>query len=79
MGGREPRADDAARLRAVSPVLSPAVRLDPQTVVLTFTSNLKHAFASWSDGGARTHNITAPASPATYQATLRLCWLLDPC
>lgn len=26
-------------------------------------------FAAWSDGGARTHTITTPASPATYVAT----------
>ncbi len=25
-------------------------------------------FASWSDGGAQTHNITAPAAPTTYTA-----------
>jgi hypothetical protein len=28
-----------------------------------------YAFASWSDGGAQTHNIVAPATPATYTAT----------
>jgi glucose/arabinose dehydrogenase len=28
-----------------------------------------YAFSSWSDGGAQTHNITAPASAATYTAT----------
>jgi Concanavalin A-like lectin/glucanases superfamily/PA14 domain len=28
-----------------------------------------YAFSSWSDGGAQTHNITAPAAPATYTAT----------
>jgi len=27
------------------------------------------AFASWSDGGARLHTITTPATPATYTAT----------
>jgi hypothetical protein len=27
------------------------------------------AFAAWSDGGARAHTITTPASPATYVAT----------
>jgi hypothetical protein len=26
-------------------------------------------FVSWSDGGARVHNITAPATPTTYTAT----------
>src|SRR5262249_41382046 len=26
-------------------------------------------FASWSDGGAESHTITAPANPATYTAT----------
>jgi len=83
-------------------------RLDPKTVVLTFTSvpagldlsvgsatlatpftrtviqgstvsmsapgpqRLKgkwYYFTSWSDGGAQTHVVTAPASPATYTAT----------
>jgi len=87
---------------------STSVRLDPRTVVLTFTSDPSKAqlvvngtsgtttftrtvivgssnsisasspqrvrgknwvFASWSDGGAQTHNIVAPASPATYKAT----------
>jgi hypothetical protein len=28
-------------------------------------------FSSWSDGGAATHNITAPAASATYMATYR--------
>ena len=28
-----------------------------------------YAFSSWSDGGARVHNITAPATPTTYTAT----------
>jgi glucose/arabinose dehydrogenase len=28
-----------------------------------------YGFRSWSDGGARTHNVTAPATPATYTAT----------
>ena len=28
-----------------------------------------YAFASWSDGGAQSHNIVAPAAPATYTAT----------
>jgi hypothetical protein len=84
------------------------VRLDPQTVNLTFQTNpggltltfngtaakgtvtrtvivgsrntitavspqqkgnKTYTFASWSDGGAQTHDITAPASPATYTAT----------
>jgi hypothetical protein len=29
----------------------------------------QYAFSSWSDGGAQTHVITAPASPATFTAT----------
>ena len=29
----------------------------------------QYAFLVWSDGGAQTHNIIAPASPATYTAT----------
>jgi fibronectin type 3 domain-containing protein len=28
-----------------------------------------YTFASWSDGGAQTHTITAPATPTTYTAT----------
>ena len=28
-----------------------------------------YRFASWSDGGARNHNFTAPATPTTYTAT----------
>ncbi|MBA2955889.1 PKD domain-containing protein [Nocardioides sp. MAH-18] len=28
----------------------------------------QYLFASWSDGGAQTHTITAPAAPATYTA-----------
>ena len=31
-----------------------------------------YRFASWSDGGARTHNFTAPALPTTYTATYRI-------
>jgi glucose/arabinose dehydrogenase len=99
---------------------STTVRLDPQTVVLSFASspsqalltvggtsqrtpftrtviigsnnsisapspqnippsNARHAFVSWSDGGARTHNIVAPATATTYTATFRRCWFLNPC
>src|SRR5512135_2535531 len=28
-----------------------------------------YTFRSWSDGGAQTHNVTAPATPTTYTAT----------
>jgi hypothetical protein len=88
---------------------STTLRLDPKTVVLTFTSDPSKAqitvglftgtttftrtvivgsqitvsavspqrirgskayfFVSWSDGGAQSHSIIAPASPATYSAT----------
>ncbi|WP_410590038.1 PQQ-dependent sugar dehydrogenase [Amycolatopsis sp. lyj-23] len=41
--------------------------------------NLKYAFSSWAHGGARTQNVVAPATGATYQANYRLCWLLQPC
>jgi len=34
-----------------------------------FLGGTNFTFASWSDGGAATHNITAPANPATYTAT----------
>jgi hypothetical protein len=30
-----------------------------------------YVFVSWSDGGAQTHSIVAPASPATYTARFR--------
>ncbi len=30
---------------------------------------MSYAFSSWSDGGAATHNLTAPAADATYTAT----------
>ncbi|MGY4771143.1 ricin-type beta-trefoil lectin domain protein [Kribbella sp. CWNU-51] len=32
-------------------------------------ANQLYRFASWSDGGARTHNFVAPPAPATYTAT----------
>jgi PKD repeat protein len=87
-----------------------SVRLDPRTVVLTFSTTpgglqltvggtpatatftrtvivgstnsvsaispqfkgkKNYTFASWSDGGAQTHNIVAPAAPTTYTARYR--------
>ena len=87
-----------------------SLRLDPQTVVLTFQSTpgglrltvggiqstaafsrtvivgstnsisavtpqtkgkQTYIFSSWSDGGAQTHNITAPAAATTYTARFR--------
>jgi hypothetical protein len=30
-----------------------------------------YAFTSWSDGGAQTHSITAPAAATTYTARFR--------
>ncbi|MET0227518.1 MAG: hypothetical protein ABW234_02240, partial [Actinomycetes bacterium] len=30
-----------------------------------------YSFQSWSDGGAQTHNITAPATAATWTARYR--------
>ena len=38
--------------------------VSPQTVGPT-----SYSFSSWSDGGAQTHVITAPATPTTYTAT----------
>lgn len=35
--------------------------------------NLRYRWTRWSDGGAQTHNITAPASTTTYQATFQWC------
>ena len=37
------------------------------------------SFASWSDGGPRTHVITAPASPQTYQAVFNPAEAADTC
>jgi glucose/arabinose dehydrogenase len=36
----------------------------PQTA-----AGVSYAFRSWSDGGARAHNVIAPATPTTYTAT----------
>jgi glucose/arabinose dehydrogenase len=91
-----------------------SVRLDPQTVNLTFQSSptglqltvgsagqatpftrtvivgsnnsvsapspqtlagTSYGFSSWSDGGAQTHNITAPATATTYTATYTHGWV----
>ncbi|HEX6232807.1 MAG TPA: ricin-type beta-trefoil lectin domain protein [Jiangellaceae bacterium] len=35
-------------------------------------SDKAYRFATWSDGGARTHNITTPASARTYTASYRV-------
>jgi glucose/arabinose dehydrogenase len=35
--------------------------------------NLRYRWVRWSDGGAQTHNIIAPASTATWQATYQWC------
>ncbi|MGB3439889.1 MAG: PQQ-dependent sugar dehydrogenase [Actinophytocola sp.] len=43
----------------------------PSPQQLTF--GLRFRFANWSDGGAQSHNITAPVSPATYRANYQLC------
>jgi glucose/arabinose dehydrogenase len=90
------------------------VRIDPQTVNLTFQSSptglqlavgaasqatpftrtvivgssnsvsapspqslngTSYGFSSWSDGGAQTHNITAPATATTYTATYTQGWV----
>ncbi|HEV8559257.1 MAG TPA: PQQ-dependent sugar dehydrogenase [Actinophytocola sp.] len=94
--------------------VSTTVRLDPQAVVLTFSSsptgallvvggtagtapftrtvivgsnnsisapspqifgaqNRTFVFRKWSDGGAQTHNIIAPATATTYQASFKQC------
>jgi glucose/arabinose dehydrogenase len=93
---------------------SDTVRLDPQTVNLTFQSSpaglqlavgsagqatpftrtvivgsnnsvsapspqtlggRSYGFQSWSDGGAQTHNLTAPATAASYTATYQEGWV----
>ncbi|WP_051765090.1 PQQ-dependent sugar dehydrogenase [Saccharothrix syringae] len=33
----------------------------------------RYRFANWSDGGAQTHNVVAPATATTYQANFSLC------
>ena len=37
------------------------------------TLGLRFRFTSWSDGGAQSHNIVAPASPTTYRANYQMC------
>lgn len=37
------------------------------------TLGLRFRFSSWSDGGAQSHNITAPATATTYRANFSLC------
>lgn len=38
--------------------------------------SLRRVFASWSDGGAQTHAMTVPGSPATYTAAFTAQYLL---
>ena len=40
--------------------------ISPQTL-----GRKPYKFASWSDGGAQTHNVVAPTSTATYTATYK--------
>lgn len=40
------------------------------------TTGIQYAFASWSDGGAQSHTITAPASATTYTANFATQYLL---
>jgi uncharacterized repeat protein (TIGR01451 family) len=44
----------------------------PQTL-----SGTSYAFSSWSDGGAQSHGIVAPAAPTTYTATYALAAVAD--
>ncbi|HEY0452416.1 PQQ-dependent sugar dehydrogenase [Actinophytocola sp.] len=37
------------------------------------TLGLQYRYASWSDGGAQSHNVVAPATAATYRANYQLC------
>ena len=37
----------------------------------------RHLFASWSDGGAMVHTVTATTAPATYTANFTLQYLLE--
>ncbi len=46
----------------------------PQTL-----SGTSYVFSSWSDGGAATHNITAPAPATTYNATFAQVGTTCPC
>ncbi|MCZ2147189.1 MAG: S-layer homology domain-containing protein [Bryobacterales bacterium] len=40
------------------------------------SNGARYTFASWSDGGAQNHTITAPASAATYTASFQTSYLL---
>ena len=33
--------------------------------------NKRYVFTSWSDGGAQSHTIVAPAAPTTYTARFK--------
>ncbi|MPZ80752.1 MAG: sugar dehydrogenase [Actinophytocola sp.] len=37
------------------------------------TLGLRFRYSSWSDGGAQSHNVVAPAAPTTYRANYSLC------
>jgi hypothetical protein len=39
-------------------------------------AGIQHVWASWSDGGALSHAVTAPASPATYTAAFNTQYFL---
>jgi hypothetical protein len=39
----------------------------------TLTYGLRFRFTSWSDGGAQSHNIVAPATATTYRANYQVC------
>lgn len=46
-----------------------------QRLLLLGLFPIRHRFVGWSDGGSRTHAITAPESAATYQANYQVCLL----
>jgi hypothetical protein len=58
---------------AVTPFSRTAIVASTNTLSAPSPQHLrgKWNWASWSDGGAQTHNVTAPSSAVTYTATYR--------
>ena len=68
-GRREPDARDRDRGRPVHARRDPGLGADVTAPTPVTIGGTTYAFSSWSDGGALTHVITAPATAATYTAT----------
>ena len=71
-GGLQPDRGQHQRPRAT---FTRTVIVGSTNTVSAITPQIKgkktYNFASWSDGGAQTHNIVAPATNATYTARFR--------